>query len=98
MREWGFTDEEIADKPTLYEPKGCGRCGDIGYKGRLPLLETLPLDQELREIIVKGGSAVTIKQKALERGMLTLRRVGILNAIAGNTSMDEVLSITMPDR
>ncbi|MHC4201416.1 MAG: GspE/PulE family protein [Planctomycetota bacterium] len=98
MQEWGFTEEEIASKPTLREPKGCGRCGDVGYKGRLPLLETLPLDQELREIIVKGGSAVAIKQKALEQGMMTLRRVGILNAIAGNTSIDEVLSITMPDR
>ncbi len=98
MREWDFTDEEIASEPTVREPKGCGRCGDVGYKGRLPLLETLPLDQELREIVVNGGSAMAIKQKALEQGMLTLRRVGILNAIAGNTSIDEVLSITMPDR
>ncbi len=98
MREWGFTEEEAAANPDLFEPVGCGRCNKLGYKGRLALMETLPLNEDVREIVAKSGSAVAIKQKALEQGMLTLRRVGILNAIRGNTSMEEVLSSTMPDR
>jgi type IV pilus assembly protein PilB len=98
MRDWGFTEEEIASDPGVGKAAGCDRCGGLGYKGRLPLLETLPLNQELREVIVQGGSAVTLKRKALGQGMQTLRRVGILNALKGTTTMDEVVSITMPDR
>jgi type IV pilus assembly protein PilB len=97
LREWGLTEEEIATNPQLYAPAGCGRCTN-GYSGRLPLLETLPMNEALREIIVKGGSAVELKRKGLEQGMLTLRRVGVLNAIKGTTSIEEVLSSTMPDR
>ena len=82
----------------VYRPGGCAKCGDLGYKGRLPLLETLPIMDELRQIIVKGGSAVEIKKRALELGMLTLRRVGILNSIKKGTTIEEVLSITMPDK
>ena len=98
MRALGFTDEEIDAKPQLYGPGSCSRCGN-GYSGRQALLETLPVNNEaMREIIVKGGSAIEIKRKALEQGMLTLRRVGILNAIKGVTSMDQVRRITMLDR
>jgi len=98
MKEWGFNEEEIAAKPELLKAGGCDKCGGLGYKGRLPLLETLPIMDELRQIIVKGGSAVEIKNRAMELGMMTLRRVGILNAIKKGTTMEEVLSITMPDR
>ena len=98
MREWGFTEEEAAASPDLFVPGGCGRCNKLGYKGRLGIMETLPLTEGIRDIVSRGGSAVEIKEKAVELGMLTLRRVGILNAIRGNTSMQEVLSSTMPDR
>jgi type IV pilus assembly protein PilB len=98
MRAWGFTDEEIDAKPQLLGPGSCSRCGN-GYSGRQALLETLPVSNEaLREVIVKGGSAIEVKRKALEQGMLTLRRVGILNAIKGVTAMDQVRRITMLDR
>jgi type IV pilus assembly protein PilB len=97
MREWGLTNEEIAAEPDFFRPRGCGRCGDIGYKGRLALMETLVADQKVREIIVSDASVVAIKRRAMERGMLTLRRVGLLNAMRGNASMQEVLSSTMPD-
>jgi len=98
MEEWGFTEGEIAAEPDLFKGVGCGRCANLGYKGRLALIETLPLGEAIREIVSKGGSAVAIKQTALEQGMLTLRRVGILNAVRGNASMQEVLSSTMSDR
>jgi type IV pilus assembly protein PilB len=98
MREWAFLEEEVASKPQLMAAAGCGRCGNIGYKGRLPLLETMPMNESLREIIVREGSAVDIKRCALEQGMQTLRRVGILNAIKGTTTIEDVLNITMADK
>jgi type IV pilus assembly protein PilB len=94
----GFTEEEIEDDLTLYQPKGCTRCGNAGYAGRFALLETLPMSDEIKRIIVEGGSAVDIKEMALEQGMITLRRCAILNAIRGNTSIEEVLRVTLSDR
>ena len=97
MRKWGLVEEEIAANPDFFKPAGCSVCGELGYKGRMPLLETLPLDEGLRDMIIKGASADAIKRKALGQGMLTLRRVGLVNAMRGVTSIEEVLSITGPD-
>jgi len=98
MREWEFSEEEIASKPKLFEAVGCGKCGNIGYKGRLPLLETMPMNEPLRQVIVSEGNAVQIKRTSLEQGMQTLRRVGILNALKGSTTMQEVLNVTLADK
>ena len=65
--------------------------------GRFALLETMPMTAAIRRIVVKGGNALDIKKTALEEGMLTLRRCAILNALRGKTSLEEVLSVTMPD-
>ena len=97
MQTWGFTKEQIAEEPELFLAAGCARCGRTGYVGRLPLLETLPIDQGMREMIARGVSVVEIKAKAMEAGMLTLRRSGIAQAIRGNTDMQEVLSSSAPD-
>jgi type IV pilus assembly protein PilB len=96
MLKWGMTEQEAASGPTLHLAQGCDRCVG-GYKGRTALLETLPMNDPLRQIIVQGGSAVEVKRKGLEQGMITLRRVGLLNALKGTTTVEEVLSITMPD-
>ena len=98
MREWGFTQEEVDAAPDLFRAPGCGRCGNMGYKGRLALIETLRVNQEIRETIVGDASVVAIKQEAVKQGMLTLRRVGILNAIRGIVSIEEVLGGSMADR
>ncbi len=76
--------------------KGCERC-TAGYKGRFALLETLPMTERIRRIVVSGGSALDIKKAGLEEGMITLRRVGMLNVLKGNTSIENVLAITLGD-
>ena len=91
----GFTQEE-AETCTLYRPKGCQKCTG-GYKGRFAVLEPLMVNEEVKRLILDGGSAIDIKAKALELGMITLRRCAILNAIRGNTSLEEVLRVTMGD-
>jgi type IV pilus assembly protein PilB len=66
-------------------PDGCPRC-KVGYKGRFAILETLYLDAELKRMVVEGRSAQDIKDEAVRGGMLTLRRVGLLNVARGKTS------------
>jgi len=92
----GFTEQEVKSKPTIYKEKGCPRCNN-GYKGRFAVLETLPMTEDTRQAIIKGKSSVDVKNLALQQGMITLRRCGLLNVLRGNTSIDEVMSVTMAD-
>jgi type IV pilus assembly protein PilB len=94
----GFLETEL-DNLELYGrgPSGCARCKD-GFKGRFAILETLYLEQELKRMVVERRSAQEIKKEAIRAGMLTLRRVGILNVIRGRTSLEEVLRVTIDDK
>jgi type IV pilus assembly protein PilB len=90
----GFLEEEMRDL-VLYEPVGCPACRS-GYKGRFAILEALEIDEKIRRMIVEGKSHIDIKNYAeKDRGMLSLRRCAILNAIRGRTSLQEVLNMTM---
>ncbi|NOT29362.1 MAG: Flp pilus assembly complex ATPase component TadA, partial [Planctomycetes bacterium] len=93
----GLVETELADL-QLYGPNvaGCPRCKS-GYRGRMALLETLPLSHDLKRMVVEGRSVAELKHKGLEEGMLTLRRIGVLNAMRGKTSLEETLRITMGD-
>jgi type IV pilus assembly protein PilB len=94
----GFLESEIAGL-EIYGPApgGCPRCKE-GYKGRFAILETLYLDGDLKRMVVEGRSAQELKSEAVRQGMLTLRRVGILNVIRGRTSLEEVLRTTLDDK
>ncbi len=91
----GLTEEE-AEEGTVYRAVGCNRCNG-GYKGRFALLETLPVTERVKRLVIDGKSAIDIKQAALKDGMMTLRRCGMLNVMRGKTSMEEVLRVTMGD-
>ncbi len=94
--EAGLTPEQ-AKGAKIFAAKGCGRCAG-GYKGRFALLETMPLNEELRRVISTGANALEIKRNAIGQGMLTLRQVGLANALRGKTSLEEVVAITMEDK
>jgi type IV pilus assembly protein PilB len=90
----GFTEAEL--KTTkIYHGKGCNICNKGGYKGRTGLYEVMEINDELRELILVGASALELKKKAVEQGMLTLRRSGLVKIAAGLTTMDEVLRETV---
>ena len=93
----GFLETELGDL-QLHGPSagGCPRCKN-GYRGRMALLETLPLDTDLKRMVVEGRSVQEIKTQGLAMGMLTLRRIGLLNAMRGKTSLEEILRVTMAD-
>jgi type IV pilus assembly protein PilB len=92
--EAGFTPEE-AKTVKVRKGKGCGVCNNSGYKGRTGLYEVMEVDDELRELILVGASALELKKKAIERGMITLRRSGLIKAMNGVVTLEEVARETV---
>jgi type IV pilus assembly protein PilB len=90
----GYTPEE-AEKTQVQHGRGCATCNNSGYKGRVGLYEVMEINDELRELILVGASALELKKKALDQGMMTLRRSGLQKIAAGQTTMEEVLRETV---
>ncbi len=85
------------EEVILSKGKGCKRCAETGYRGRLALLEALRITEDIQDLIMGSASAGEIKRKAIEGGMLTLRQVGLLKVQAGLTTLEETLRVTAPD-
>jgi len=90
----GFSPEE-AKQVKVQKGKGCEKCNKTGYKGRIGLYEVMEVSDEIRELILSGASALELKQKALEEGMLSLRRSGLIKIKNGITTIEEVVRETM---
>lgn len=90
----GFSEEE-ARKVQIYKGRGCPLCGNTGYKGRVGLFEVLEVTDNIRELILVGASALEIRRKAVEEGMLTLRISGLEKLRLGSTTIEEVLRETV---
>lgn len=89
----GFAPEE-AKGLKVFEAKGCEKCSSTGYKGRVALFEAMEVDEEIKEQILIGASTSELRQKAKEKGMLTLRMSGIEKIKLGMTSIEEVVRET----
>jgi len=92
----GFIEADFSNEMELYEPAGCPRCNG-GYKGRFALLETMRMSETVKRMVVDRAHVADIKKQALDEGMLTLRRCGLLNAMRGKTSLQEIEATTMAD-
>jgi type IV pilus assembly protein PilB len=90
----GFTPEE-AKKVKASKGEGCDRCNGTGYKGRAGLYEVMEITDEVRELILVGASALELKKKAIEEGMITLRRSGLIKISHGITTIEEVIRETV---
>ena len=90
----GFTQEE-AEKVIPKKGTGCDRCNNTGYKGRVGLYEVMEISEELRELILVGASALELRRKAIDEGMITLRRSGLLKVMDGVTTIEEVARETV---
>jgi type IV pilus assembly protein PilB len=90
----GFTPEE-AKTVQIMKGKGCATCNKTGYKGRTGLYEVMEVDDEIRELVLVGASALELKKKAIERGMITLRRSGLMKVALGWTTLEEVARETI---
>jgi type II secretion system protein E len=92
-----FPWEKLGDG-ELYREKGCRECREVGYRGRLGIYELLISSERVRELAQARASSWEIKKAAVADGMKTLRDDGWLKAIAGSTSVEEVVRITKSDR
>jgi type IV pilus assembly protein PilB len=90
----GLTPEE-AEAATPMKGTGCDRCNSTGYKGRVGLYEVMEVTEELRELVLVGASGLELRRKAIDEGMITLRRSGLEKVIAGVTTIEEVVRETV---
>jgi len=94
LLDGGYSPEET--KTTkIYHGKGCQVCNNTGYKGRVGFYEVMEIKDELRELILVGASAIELKKKALDQGMITLRRSGLTKVALGQTTLEEVIRETV---
>lgn len=82
---------------TFYQGKGCPKCSNTGFKGRVALYEVMPVTESIKELILQGASALEIKKEAIKQGMKTLRMSGITKFLEGVTTIGEVLRATVGD-
>jgi type IV pilus assembly protein PilB len=90
----GYKKEEVGTF-TIYKGRGCEKCNNTGYKGRVGLIEVMQIDDDIRDLILAGGTAIDIKKRAIENGMITLRRSGLIKIKDGMTTVEEVVRETV---
>ncbi len=83
-----FMDREI------FEPVGCPKCNNIGFRGRGAIMEVLPVSEAIRNLIVRGASSSDLRRVAIDEGMVTLKQCGMLKVADGITSMRAALEVT----
>ncbi len=92
--EVGFSAEEAKSMKT-HKGKGCSTCNHTGYKGRIGLYEVMEITDEIRELILIGASALDLRKKAIDDGMITLRESGLHKIRGGVTTIEEVVRETV---
>jgi type IV pilus assembly protein PilB len=93
LEQLGLSRSDIGAKNFFYG-KGCDACNQTGYKGRKGIYELMKITDPLRELINERAPTVTLKEKAVELGMVTLRQDGLRSIFAGDTTIEEVLKYT----
>ena len=94
LAQAGFSPED-AKTVVPNRGKGCGKCDNTGFKGRVGLYEVMEVTEELREMVLVGASAMDLRRKAVEEGMITLRQSGLRKVREGVTTIDEVVRETV---
>ena len=90
-------DASQLEEAQIMKGAGCDKCKHTGYKGRMGIFEMFMIDDEVRHMINNKASTVELRKRAREMGMRTLREDGIRKVLAGMTSPEEVISVTMSD-
>ena len=93
LEKSGLTEKELQEKPFYYG-KGCEKCNFCGYKGRVALHEMFEMSPLIKALVSKGAPSATLKAQALKEGMQTMRSHGIMEMLAGNTTLEEVTKYT----
>jgi type IV pilus assembly protein PilB len=94
LMELGLLPEEVRDK-TFFHGRGCNKCNNTGYKGRLSIAEIMVLDDDMRQMIMEHASTDLLRDAARKRGMRNLRESGLLSIYEGITTIEEVVRHTI---
>ncbi|MHC4065594.1 MAG: GspE/PulE family protein [Planctomycetota bacterium] len=94
LMELDLTPDDVAGR-TLYYGKGCDYCNNTGYRGRIGIFETMTLDDDMREAVIRMASTAVLRDMAIKRGMRTLRESGLLAIFDGVTTIEEVVKETV---
>jgi len=86
----GFSEED-ANSIKIYKGKGCPKCNNTGYKGRIALYEVMQVSPTIRDMILAGSSVADIRKQSIDEGMLTLRQSGLAKIRNGVTTIEEVI-------
>jgi type II secretory ATPase GspE/PulE/Tfp pilus assembly ATPase PilB-like protein len=89
-----YMDSNGLKVDSLYYPKGCQACNDIGYKGRVAIFEILVFDDELRKLITGMVSSDQIREAGVKKGLVLMSQDGVFKALEGQTSLEEVSRVT----
>jgi len=87
-------DKSALESNTFYRKKGCNFCMHTGFRGRTGIFEILVVDDEFKKLVLKTSDANQLNEQALKQGMITLQKDGILKAMKGITTIEEVLRVT----
>ncbi|MFH1457845.1 MAG: GspE/PulE family protein [Candidatus Omnitrophota bacterium] len=85
---------EVPNDLVLYRPKGCSFCSQTGFKGRVAIMESLEITNNITELIIKGASEKDFKERAKGEGLRTLRENGLGIVLNGKTSFEEILRVS----
>jgi type II secretion system protein E len=96
MRALHIPESQLGEANVM-RPVGCEKCRQTGYKGRMGIFEIFEVDDEVRHMVNARASTMVLRQRARELGMRTLREDGVRKVLAGRTSAEEVISITIGD-
>ena len=90
----GFKTEDIDGSWEPFAPTGCDHCKGTGYKGRIGIYEVMPITDDMRQLIMRNGNALDIRDQAAKEGVRNLRQSGLLKVKSGMTSLAEIEAVT----
>jgi type IV pilus assembly protein PilB len=85
---------KAAEIEQIYRARGCKKCNNTGYKGRVGLYEVLVVSEQIEKLVVAGATADHINNQARKEGMKTLREDGFIKVLSGQTSIEEIMRVT----
>jgi len=97
LRALNIEPSQLGQGVNIMRPVGCEHCRQTGYKGRVGIFEIFQIDDEVRHMVNARASSTVLRQRARELGMRTLREDGVRKVLAGLTSAEEVISMTIGD-
>jgi type IV pilus assembly protein PilB len=85
----------VALPPTLWRPVGCRNCGQTGFRGRMAITEVMPVSEEIELLALERASSGEIRKVAVAAGMVPLRDDGLMKAARGDTTLEEVIRVSV---